>query len=630
MARIIIKESDLTTPIIETTSSEVVYVPGFGTNNNNYINASTAVGKGTPTLCRTVAEFNAYFGAIPAVFAGQQNYPEGKFAPAAVPDNTPMFGANTVDPSYIYAKELINAGIPVLYERLNDLNIGSDDLISVDDFYAALTGTTDYDPLENLNNINDFNIKYITSGGYPVFECGYSITATADENKGNNGPLGVQVDAGTFIPGHSSIKDYTFEYAIISAEATLKSSTIPSSTGKITVNSDLFTNQQNTEGDYTFTASVSSNVVTWTLALPGGSTISDISADVLTTVYGITLDNTLTVSNNNNIVVSVSNEKGWAESGESVDIADIGITITATPELGNQIIITVESANETSIVAKMLKVASERGDCVALIDHTNNPGRTLLANSSNSVYYSASDANSLYRISTNGTYGAMFTPWYIPTYITSSKPSTNAIINGSSAESVTWFPAAMPPSFAYLMSLAYSVRNNPDWFSVAGVTRGVVPNLVELNIDTRLTNAIADSYQPGTGISINPITNIRPYGYTIWGNRTLKDNSTGLTATSFLNIRNMVSDIKKQAYVAAMACLFEQNTDILWLNFKATVDPVLEQMTSGYGISSYKIIREPSADPTKIIATIRIYPVYAVESFEITVELSSDSVDVAE
>jgi hypothetical protein len=53
-------------------------------------------------------------------------------------------------------------------------------------------------------------------------------------------------------------------------------------------------------------------------------------------------------------------------------------------------------------------------------------------------------------------------------------------------------------------------------------------------------------------------------------------------------------------------------------------------MTSGYGISAYKVIREPSNDPTKIVATIRIYPVYAVESFEITVELSNDTVNFAE
>ena len=139
-----------------------------------------------------------------------------------------------------------------------------------------------------------------------------------------------------------------------------------------------------------------------------------------------------------------------------------------------------------------------------------------------------------------------------------------------------------------------------------------------------LTNALAEAYQPDTALAINPITQINPYGYCIWGNRTLVDNSLkqGTTATSFLNIRNLCSDIKKQLYVACQSLMFEQNTDILWINFLALVTPLLDQMVSGYGITNYKIIKLPPSDRTKINVKIRIYPIYAVESFDITLYIN--------
>ena len=50
-----------------------------------------------------------------------------------------------------------------------------------------------------------------------------------------------------------------------------------------------------------------------------------------------------------------------------------------------------------------------------------------------------------------------------------------------------------------------------------------------------------------------------PFGLRIWGNRTLFDNSGkgNLTASSFLNIRNLCSDIKKTVWTAARTLTFE-------------------------------------------------------------------------
>ena len=96
----------------------------------------------------------------------------------------------------------------------------------------------------------------------------------------------------------------------------------------------------------------------------------------------------------------------------------------------------------------------------------------------------------------------------------------------------------------------------------------------------------------------------------------------------FLNIRNLVSDVKKQVYVTAKKYMFEQNTDILWVNFKAGITPLLDRMQSGQGLSGYKIIKGTTDEKAKVVATIKLYPYYAVEEFEITVIISDEEVTV--
>ena len=190
----------------------------------------------------------------------------------------------------------------------------------------------------------------------------------------------------------------------------------------------------------------------------------------------------------------------------------------------------------------------------------------------------------------------------------------------------------MPASYAYFNALGDSIRTNANWLAIAGSARGVVPNLATKGMTTNIPNGAADAMQPRDGIAVNAITNIKPYGWTIWGNRTLKNNAENLTATSFLNTRNLISDVKKTAYKVARKLTFEQNNDILWVNFKGLISPTLDRMLSGYGISGYKIVRdtehEKASEKATVCAKIILYPVYAVEDFYITIVLKDDEVNV--
>ena len=263
------------------------------------------------------------------------------------------------------------------------------------------------------------------------------------------------------------------------------------------------------------------------------------------------------------------------------------------------------------IYKEMLKIASTRGDAIALIDHAYDEELPLDPSEGDSIYKQVCD-----KALTDGDgagYGAMFTPW--------------SVYGGGHL-----FPA----SYAYLTCLARAIKTNPSFLAIAGVARGTVSGIKNLAVGKQiLTSKIAENYQPKTGnsefgkYSINAITNIQPYGLTIWGNRTLAPiEGSEPTAKNFLNTRCMLCDIKKVAYTTAKTLMFEQDSDTLWLRFKSGVSGLLEQLKLGYGIRDYKILRKAESRRGHMSATIQVYPLYAIEYFEIDVLVSDEAVAV--
>ena len=213
---------------------------------------------------------------------------------------------------------------------------------------------------------------------------------------------------------------------------------------------------------------------------------------------------------------------------------------------------------DSKFTSKLNNISASRMDCVALIDHEDTIKSNGLMNTINSSLSLLKD----------GKYAAMFTPYayYSPACLSDNINSQN--INESLIK--------LPASFGYLMAMAQATKTAPNWMAMAGATRGTIPYIVRLAEE--LNEAMADSYCSRDGISINPIVNINPFGLIIWGNRTLFNNATkgNLTASSFLNIRNLISDVKKTVWTAARQMTFEQNNDILWINFKALITPTLD------------------------------------------------------
>ena len=197
--------------------------------------------------------------------------------------------------------------------------------------------------------------------------------------------------------------------------------------------------------------------------------------------------------------------------------------------------------------------------------------------------------------------------------------------------------AELPGSFAYLSAFAKHINRFPAWFAMAGSIRGVLP-FEKVSTSYKFSTAEIDNLQDRETAdkkAVNVITEVRPYGNIIWGNRTLypltrgDDGSLGLRASNFLNIRQLCCDLKKLLFRVSRQYTFEPNSDVLWTNFKNSITPLLEEMKSGQGIRGYKIVKVATTKKATLKAKIIIIPIEAVEDFDLTVELS-DSISVTE
>lgn len=574
--KIIIQEVNETTPKGSGTSSDVAYVPGLA------VDAATS--KNVPVLCSTISEFESYFGKEPYVMTEEDIRTQI--------DHTYQVG--DYDKSYLYAKELINAGMSVIYENI--------------------TSTTELKNIAIINNIPNASGKNLVDNKDNTFT--YSVTAK---------------------PAQSERYDFKFK---LSGKPAYGAVTVlfdlPRVEGVTVVPSDIVHDHAtfDTDGDI-FEIDQATRTISWSgieqtdLDYTTFSFSVDISCDVDKADYkfGVNVVNGRNVKPGG-VVAGSKIEYLYNQLNDRLnnieDKNEYSVKYITSGGYPTFIELTQEDGSKAySLADAMIDCAMQRGDAVAIIDPIDDPEDPLRYNDENSVYYKA---NAWFGTGANNSFGSMFIPWGTYTCVT--------------VTDINKMSQLMPPSFGYLMCVATAIKTSPNWLAMAGVTRGIVPNLKALHTNAILSNVIAEDYQPKYGkdnnkVSINAITNVKPYGLAIWGNRTLEPVAEkGTTALNFLNTRNMVSDIKKLAYSTAKSLMFEQDSDTLWLNFKSGVSPLLDQLKSGHGISNYKIIKGTTKyngqalTRGEMAAVIKIYPLYAIEYFEITVVIADEDVSV--
>ena len=279
--------------------------------------------------------------------------------------------------------------------------------------------------------------------------------------------------------------------------------------------------------------------------------------------------------------------------------------------------LTTGSVSSMDYAEDMLACAKKRGDCIALIDHEE----TYELPSDGTIADKIHEEMESLATNEGAKYAAAFSPWCKCTLDAKKDPIT------------------LPGSFVYLSAYGKASEQNPNWFAYAGSLRGIPSfKIVPVEKYGDVANGILQgrSFNPDGSFAeddnvatfaINPISDIDPFGNIVWGNRTLMWNTEGLTASSFLNIRNLVCDIKKELYRASRKFTFEQNDDILWANFKAEISGLLDRALSGSGVRGYNIEKIDTDIKGRLKAHVKIIPIEAVEDFDLTIEMA-DSLDV--
>ena len=166
--RINISEKDLTQSVEALSNTDIVFIPG--------LSSVKTVEQYAPVACSTLSEFYTAFGSFPVVFNEASAYnvfgDSKGFATDAVPAEGNLFDADAPDPSWIYAAKLLSQGLQVVYCKINtDAQINENGKFTgtAKDLYSQLA-TLYAAATTNLISKGDFDFKYLTSGGYPVFE----------------------------------------------------------------------------------------------------------------------------------------------------------------------------------------------------------------------------------------------------------------------------------------------------------------------------------------------------------------------------------------------------------------------------------------------------------------------------
>ena len=320
------------------------------------------------------------------------------------------------------------------------------------------------------------------------------------------------------------------------------------------------------------------------------------------------------------------------EKKETVEVKEVAIPTDSINLLKDKSLFDIRfltSGIDVVNNANLIGVADARQDCIALIN---------LDETATGFDYKVAAIRAGFATKPS-VYAAGFTPWFYSEHPTLIKGVEDLITVNDKPSTEEAEKVAIPAAYGYLFAYGRMLANNAaEWQAVAGPERGIIPELsdvcytysyedVEI-LQARGADALVelDDANDNVGIAINPIAWVRPNGYILYGNRTLKANDAKkkTTAQSFLNIRNGVNAIKKVMYDAGRTFVFEQNTEVLWINFKNYITPLLDRMQSSDGLLGYTFVKVATDAKARLKAKLTVIPVEAVEDFDLDVYLVDD------
>ena len=187
------------------------------------------------------------------------------------------------------------------------------------------------------------------------------------------------------------------------------------------------------------------------------------------------------------------------------------------------------------------------------------------------------------------------------------------------------FDTVIPASVAVLTSYARNDNIN-KWLSPAGVNRGLLPLVNELDVPGNLTEEeMSDLYD--NVIPINVIKYVPNTGYAVWGQKT---TATGDVYMDRINVARLVKYVYREVYNISLDFLFEPINENTFTNWGLRVGSLLEEIKTNQGIIDYKYKMddenntEATIAENYLIGQVSVRPTEVAEFIDIDFVLTSE------
>jgi len=211
-------------------------------------------------------------------------------------------------------------------------------------------------------------------------------------------------------------------------------------------------------------------------------------------------------------------------------------------------------------VTGIATLATNRGDCIAVVDVTAKGDNVLTA-----VQNAASYDNS---------YATTYYPW-----VQITAPNTGKL---------TW----VPPSTVIPGMYAFNDRVGGPWFAPAGFLRG---GLNVIQAERKLSPTDRDTLYQGR---INSLATFPGQGVVAYGQKTLQKKASALDR---VNVRRLLIELKTFIGQIGNSLVFEQNTIATRNRFLSQVNPYLDSIQQRQGLFAYKVVMDDSNNTADVI-----------------------------
>lgn len=219
------------------------------------------------------------------------------------------------------------------------------------------------------------------------------------------------------------------------------------------------------------------------------------------------------------------------------------------------------SQNASAQVTSMVNLATDRGDCIAVVDLVN--------------YQASEGAVIAQAAGFDNSYAASYWPW------------VQTIDSGTGRQ--VWVPAGVVIPGVY----AFTDRSAASWFAPAGLTRGALGNVVRA--ERKLPAATRDRLYAA---NINPIATFPRTGVVVFGQKTLQKRATALDR---VNVRRLLIALKGFISQIADTLVFEQNTITTRNSFLRRVNPYLESVVQRQGLYAFKVVMDDTNNTADVV-----------------------------